>query len=780
MAVSIINSSQGGGGIFMHGWNHNLEVANTRISANHGTLSGGDQPRQRRSTPMRSSTTAHLRRPPGRPAVPADGQCQPIGAGTPLTNAAIPFQFNTNVHIHHNKINNNASIGDALFSGTPAGAGAITISAGADNYQIDHNWIAGNLSTGDGGGLQHLGVSFNGKIHNNFILFNQSTNPTLPTNGGGIIIKGANHDRTLQRQECGSANDIDCPPGIGDGTGPGLVIDSNLILGNSAESGSGGGLRIQQVNGSDVTTFPTDAAQWYDVTVTNNIIANNVAGWDGGGVSMQDSLKVTLVNNTIVSNDTTASAGVLFKTLGAIDSASPPPGCTPTPDPTQPQNPNCLVDNAPHRPQPAGLVTMENTPNLLASMPADVVCPAGFGYGNAGDTLTSRTNGLCRTLSLPLLTNDLFWQNRSFNVDIVGMGSGNQSQQNLIALKPLLHQDTTAACAPGASYWDVGVRTDDLLSKMVAPGMQLTLNNSILTNLNGVKGSGNIVPNGSPVVAQFCNGARVPPENCAAQEGQITQASCKGYNTPVGASETTTLSQVFVFNGIQPTATVDEGHNWLNLSYGPLTLNRAVLADQTKAQAPELMVASASVGATGGAYSISGTSPAVSRGTATGAPSTDFFGNPRSKSGNTVDIGAVEYQASGTLVRGQPVAARVHRRGAGHEDGDARPGPDQQRHCGVPAADGHHSHRRGDVHARRPDRSAACPPIAARRWRRGLPARSGCSGRCQRRRRSVSRDGDHRRRHQLPWWRSTPTPSRRPTLRPSRRTNSTSATGRGV
>ncbi len=25
----------------MHGWNHNLEVANTRISGNHGTLTGG-------------------------------------------------------------------------------------------------------------------------------------------------------------------------------------------------------------------------------------------------------------------------------------------------------------------------------------------------------------------------------------------------------------------------------------------------------------------------------------------------------------------------------------------------------------------------------------------------------------------------------------------------------------------------------------------------------------------------------------------------------------------
>ena len=38
--LAIINSSQGGGGVFIHGWGHNLEVANNRISANHGTLAG--------------------------------------------------------------------------------------------------------------------------------------------------------------------------------------------------------------------------------------------------------------------------------------------------------------------------------------------------------------------------------------------------------------------------------------------------------------------------------------------------------------------------------------------------------------------------------------------------------------------------------------------------------------------------------------------------------------------------------------------------------------------
>src|SRR5439155_24699562 len=77
----------------------------------------------------------------------------------------------------------------------------------------------------------------------------------------------------------------------------------------------------------------------------------------------------SMVNNTIVSNDTTASAGVLFKTLGAVDASSPPPGCNPTTDlTTNPQDPNCLGHNAAHIPQPAGLVTKRNTPNLVDPM----------------------------------------------------------------------------------------------------------------------------------------------------------------------------------------------------------------------------------------------------------------------------------------------------------------------------------------------------------------------------------------------------------------------------
>jgi hypothetical protein len=653
--LSIINSSQGGGGIFMHGWNHNLEIANNRVSANHGTLSGGINVGNGETPPayINDGTICG----PG-VAAPAP-LCPPLN-GTPA-NGQIPFQLNVNVHVHHNDIYNNASLGDALFSGTPSGAGGLTVSAGADNYVIDHNWIAGNLSSGDGGGMTHSGFTANGSIKNNWILFNQSVNPTLPTNGGGLAIVGANSDRTLANgQECGTTTDTDCPPGIGDGTGPGLVIDSNLIVGNSAESGSGGGLRLQQVNGTELALFPTDPDRWYTVTVINNIIANNVAGWDGAGVSLEDALKVRLVNNTIASNDTTASAGVLFKALGAPMAASPPPGCTPTPDPTQPQNGNCTSSDAPHLPQPAGLVTMVNTPNLVESLPTSVICPAGFNYGRDQDSpRNQRTNGLCRTLSMPSVVNDIFWRNRAFHVgyadasgnEIVNpiTGAGNGSLQNLVALFPALNQSSTGQCVNASgfpNYWDVGVRGDTSLTNhtvvgftpvLGAPSTNPTLfvNNSILTSnpAGYVNGSGNQVPGSSPLVGEYCNGSRIPPENGG-----------HGYNAPAGRSETTGLSPVFTFNNIAVAATVDEGNNWINLGYGPLTLNLATLTSP----GPDMgdLVGGALDGSSLGAYSTRPTATAaVDRGlnNAAGVPDTDFFGTARPhNNGNPVDIGAVE------------------------------------------------------------------------------------------------------------------------------------------
>ena len=246
--MTVTNSSQGGGGIFVHAWGHNLQIANNRVYGNIGTLSGGI------SIGQGESPDAYLQ---GSAADSDPGSCK----STSLANQQLPYCFDLNVNVHHNMVTLNTSIGDELFSGTPAGAGGVSFCTGADYYSFKYNWICGNQSTGDGGGVAHIGYSWNGDIEHNAIIFNQSVNPTIQTNGGGLIVMGAAPDgMTAAGVECGgTVADADCPPGLPDGTGPNLTINANLIMGNAAESGSGGGLRLQSVNGTEVQPVPADA-----------------------------------------------------------------------------------------------------------------------------------------------------------------------------------------------------------------------------------------------------------------------------------------------------------------------------------------------------------------------------------------------------------------------------------------------------------------------------------------------------------------------------------------
>jgi hypothetical protein len=591
--ISFVNSSQGGGAIFLHGWNHSTEVSNNRVFSNAGTLTGGI----------------------------TIGQMETID-GAIVGTQQQPFGYNRNVSVHNNSVTQNASYGDELNSTTPEAAGGVTFCTGSDNYRFNFNWVCGNLSAGDGGGFAHFGFSYNGNISNNWFLFNQSTNPTIPTYGGGLSVMGAPPDGPV----CENAVvDQDCPPQLSDGIGPGLVIDSNLILGNSAESGSGGGLRLQSVNGTEVARNPRNPGAWYSVTVTNNIIANNVAGWDGAGISLQDALRVNFVHNTVVSNDTTASSGVLFNTGGAANGNVPPPaagsgngsGCTPQPDPGQPQDPSCVNPVTTSTPQVAGLVAIRNTSNLIASLPATVTCPAGYP--------APLTNGICRQVSYPSLQNNLFWQNRAFNITVGAFGGGFLTQQHVVTLVPTLDQTATGACPGGASYWDIGIRGDTTPTTHQS-GFTLNPRNSILTSLGGgYAGNGNISPSSPGLVSHYCNGARVPPEN-----GGL------GYNVPPGIADATVPNPVF---NLTPAATVDEGNNWINMEFGPLSLFGPA-------------------GTTAlGNYAIAPGSPAFNAAASAGVTH-DFFGTTRPQAGG-FDIGAVELVApSGAVasITGGPLA----------------------------------------------------------------------------------------------------------------------------
>jgi hypothetical protein len=624
--LSIVNSSQGGGAVFVHGWNHNLEIGNTRIHGNHGTLTGGITVGNGEFPDAYIAGAASDNPPP--PGLPAGGLVDGEQAG---------YGFNRNVNLHHNAVTDNLSLGDALYSGTPSAAGGVTFCTGADSYKFNYNWICGNMSSGDAGGVAHSGFINDGTISHNSIIFNQSQNPTIPTNGGGLAVLGAAPDRTApDGTECGSVTDQDCAPGLAEGTGRNLMIDSNLLLGNSAESGTGGGLRLQIVNGQDVAALPQNSSRWNDVTIINNIIANNVAGWDGGGVSIQDALRVKFVNNTVIANDTTASAGVLFNTLGAPQASTPPPGC----DPGSSPNPTCTPTITTSTDQPTGLVTMRHTPNLataIATSVPSVTCPTGYGY----------TGTNCRQISLPLVTNDLFWQNRSFHVGVGPLGGGQQNQQAVVTLYPSLDQGVVTGSCPASGtgdpagtgingsstpvYWDIGVRGDTTQTPNSGSGFALQPSFSLLTNALPYPAANNVGANPA-VVSKYCNGARIPPEHCIGISPTDTMAlaRCHGYNAPPGHSEATGLYPVFALNQMTPAATVDEGNNWIDLTYGPLSLSNAAL--YTAPNSPLAPLAD---------YAITDGSPAQSTATASGAPDHDFFGHTRPQ-GTGFDIGAVE------------------------------------------------------------------------------------------------------------------------------------------
>jgi hypothetical protein len=606
--LGINNSSQGGGAIFVHGWGHNLEIANNRINNNSGTLSGGINVGQGEYPPayIQGSTTNA-----------APGSCEE----SPVANTVLPYCHDVNVNIHNNDIALDSSTGDELFSATPAGAGGVSICTGSDYYKFNYNWVCGNLSTGDGGGLGHLGFSYDGDIEHNSILFNQSLNPTIPTNGGGIIVMGTpdadivcNGNATID-QDCvpfnpatGTGNPQTTPvSGVGpsDGVGPGLVINANLIMGNAAEAGSGGGIAFQAVNGSDMVSFPSQPSQWNKVTVTNNIIADNVAGWDGGGISLVDSVNVNIVNNTVVSNSSTASSGMLFTTLGAPLASQAGANCT-----------NASVTSS--CPQIGGLVAIQNSAVLSANLAAlTVTCPSG--HPN------------CKSISSPKLENNIFWQNSSYYIGVGALGAGTLNQQNVVSLYNSFTttlaptQATTGACV-ARSFWDIGVRGDT--SRAGGSGFTLATSYSVLTPgaspAATLAGSHNSTSNPN-FISQYCDGSRTPPEFGAS-----------GWQVPPGISDATVPNPIF---NLTPVATVDEGNNWVNMRWGPLSLLNPVTST------PTTNVVLGNYGLAAGSSAF-GRIDFTATTNCTDAPALDFFNNAK-KTGTScasgTDAGAVEF-----------------------------------------------------------------------------------------------------------------------------------------
>src|SRR6185369_448078 len=155
------------------------------------------------------------------------------------------------------------------------------------------------------------------------------------------------------------------------------------------------------------------------------------------------------------------------------------------------------------------------------------------------------------------------------------------------------------------AFWDLGIRgdlgpTDNTGGTFGTTKYSLSPSYSVITDttLYGAAALHNTT--GNPTfLLQYCNGSRVPPE-----------LGSMGYQVPPGISDATVPNPIF---SLTPAATVDEGNNWINISWGPLALNTPA-------------------GTTLGNYGPSSTSSAINYipSTATtnysAAPSTDFYG----------------------------------------------------------------------------------------------------------------------------------------------------------
>ena len=317
-----------------------------------------------------------------------------------------------------------------------------------------------------------------------------------------------------------------------DGTGPEPGDQCQPDHGQRGRSGSGGGLRLQTINGTEVVNFPDGRtttgraghpSRWNTVKVTNNIIANNVAGWDGGGVSLQDALAVNFVNNTIVSNDSTASSGVLFDTFVCAAGEHAQAGIS--------DLSTAVAIARRLRPPVWSSVAEQRRTGCCVRPASGVNCPAGHFAGSN----QSGSNATCSRVLVPASG-----QRRLLAEPLVlhrcgPLGGGHQNQQNVVALfnqsgrQPQPADDRYSAAngngiiiTGGTGACDAPVellghrcprrhRSDQ--SRRIDTRLRRTrcLTIDRLATLAPTTNGGN-----PTVMSQYCNGSRVPPELGAA------------------------------------------------------------------------------------------------------------------------------------------------------------------------------------------------------------------------------------------------------------------------
>ncbi|MES9911748.1 MAG: choice-of-anchor Q domain-containing protein [Candidatus Sedimenticola sp. 4PFRAG1] len=337
---TIVGASSGGA-IVVNGHASDLNIGNNRITSNSGFYNGGIR--------IGHPELSHAIVDQNDPDFEAGNPNRDVGA------IVYDDAHNDRIRIHHNQIVKNGA-----FSGAGGGIGLHT---GADGYKVQNNWVCGNFTQGEGGGIAHFGLSNNGLIEDNHIIFNEifTQAPGSTNSGGGLVIAGQpglNPDPVTENL-------------ITAGTGN-VTVDGNTIRGNLAGAGDGGGISIANVNGEDVRANLGNFRKWYWVNVFNNMITNNVAAYGGAGISLAESLRVNIRNNTVAHNDSVSTAEAAFA----------------------PNSPNAST------PLPAGILSRAHGAEFSALVDAaDIASPL------PGDWLS---------FSDPVLHNDIVYRNRSF------------------------------------------------------------------------------------------------------------------------------------------------------------------------------------------------------------------------------------------------------------------------------------------------------------------------------------------------------------------------------
>jgi large repetitive protein len=355
-----ITGSTTGGGVLASGYACNLQVSNNRMVSNYGTYGGG----------VRIGHTAL------------------VDAGGNFVDGVNP-----SVTIHHNWVSQNGAA-------EGGGAGGITLGTGSSNYNVSSNYVCGNISLTDGGGIAHIGrsassisgSSLTNTIAKNTIVFNQSFNQTLNVTGGGLFISG-------QLPADGGA-------GVNVGTGD-ILVDGNLFQGNQAGAGAGGGVSIAHTLLGD------------DVVLNNNMIVNNVSGYAGGGVAMLDVTEnVVLVNNTVADNASSGSSQQSFGPGGVTAPSLPQVAGVVLLDPA--------ARAANRNPQLLNNILWGNRSFIYNNLTGKLANPSGPNYRDLG-TLEGNATGLTPRFSVLSATTA---NQTAYGVDANLCGNGGNARCN--------------------------------------------------------------------------------------------------------------------------------------------------------------------------------------------------------------------------------------------------------------------------------------------------------------------------------------------------------------